>query len=115
MPKIYPAPTRRNAPWTPLQRQTWLAEQRRRRSSLVISITGSTLNITLTGMFPDYFMAVFWNPRDPSPMEELDDIPPTQTSYELSRSMAGWYFVGRINFSDGNPGIPMSNGVYYPG
>jgi hypothetical protein len=31
MPKTLPAPTRRNAPWTPFQRRTWLAEQRRRK------------------------------------------------------------------------------------
>ena len=30
MPKTLPAPIRRNAPWTPLQRRTWLAERRRR-------------------------------------------------------------------------------------
>jgi len=30
MPKTLPALPRRNAPWTPLQRRTWLAEQRHR-------------------------------------------------------------------------------------
>ena len=30
MPKSLPAPPRRNAPWTPFQRRTWLAEQRHR-------------------------------------------------------------------------------------
>lgn len=30
MPQALPKPPRRNAPWTPLQRRTWLAEQRRK-------------------------------------------------------------------------------------
>ena len=34
MPTTPPAPARRNAPWTPLQRRTWLAEQRRKHRLL---------------------------------------------------------------------------------
>jgi hypothetical protein len=34
MPKALPQTPRRNAPWTPLQRRTWLAEQRRKEHLL---------------------------------------------------------------------------------
>jgi hypothetical protein len=37
MPTTLPAPTRRNAPWTPFQRRTWLAEQRRHRRAAAVA------------------------------------------------------------------------------
>jgi hypothetical protein len=37
MPLTLPAPTRRNAPWTPFQRRTWLAEQRRHRRAAAVA------------------------------------------------------------------------------
>ena len=120
MPKIVPAPTRRNAPWTPLQRQAWLAEQRRRKRDaavvepgVTITLVGSVLNITLIGTFPGDLMSVFWNPNDPSPLDEMDDIPPSQTTYDLTGQPTGWYIIGKLNFSDGSLGLPMSNAVYY--
>ena len=38
MPTTLPAPTRRNAPWTPFQRQTWLANQRRKHRLLPVPV-----------------------------------------------------------------------------
>jgi hypothetical protein len=106
------------------QRRVWLAleaQKRRRERGIVpvvepgvsITLAGSILNITLTGTFPGDLMSVLWNPDDPSPRDEVDDIPPSQSTYDLTGQPTGWYIIGKLNFSDGSLGLPMSNAVYY--
>ena len=79
---------------------------------VAIELVGTVLNIAVTGTFPGTFMAVFWNDEDNSPRDEIDDIPTTQTTYDLTGQAAGWFYIGKIN-PDGSAGTPISNGVYY--
>ena len=58
MPKAFPQTKRRNAPWTPLQRRTWLAERRRRSRCLMPAPV-------LVAAYPD--LAVWtWDYPDPA-------------------------------------------------
>jgi len=82
---------------------------------VAIALNGSMLAITVTGTFPDPTMTLWWNGAGPTPLVEMDDVPASQTSYDLTGQAPGWYFIGKINAGDGSPGLPMSNGVYYPG
>jgi hypothetical protein len=47
MAKALPQMPRRNAPWTPLQRRTWLAEQRRKKHLLPAPLSAPTLALVV--------------------------------------------------------------------
>ena len=57
MSKALPTPPRRNAPWTPLQRRTWLAEQRHKKSLLPAPV--------LRAVYPD-LLAWDWDLPNPA-------------------------------------------------
>jgi hypothetical protein len=101
MLKSLPQPTRRNAPWTPFQRRTWLAEQRRQHRLQFAPDDAPLPSLLLAGLL------AYW-PLDEESVTWFDSVGTNHLSGSVL-SMAG--FIGNCvyapDFAGGN-----SDGVY---
>jgi hypothetical protein len=122
MPKAFPQEKRGNAPWTPLQRRTWLAERRRRSRQnhllpapvlLVLSSDGHG-NLSWTcNLASDYGFNICHSADGVTWDNGFDFI--DEGRMQVNESGCPGYFRVSMMEANGSPILPFSNVVYSDG